>query len=105
MKIRKSQLKQLIKEVIQESDASEEANKKNLIYVGFGHWKNKAGKIVASTVDGKLEPIKDELWHDDSYHTKPDYEHKFKLHSFKNGKHHKTSYGKDFEEALKNQNK
>jgi hypothetical protein len=38
-------------------DASAEAKKKGLISAGFGKWKDKSGKVVAKTVDGKLVDI------------------------------------------------
>jgi len=49
-----NQLKLLIKKVIKESKASDEAHKKGLESAGFGHWKDKSGKIVATTSDDKL---------------------------------------------------
>lgn len=39
---------------LQESQASEEAKKKNLKHVGYGNWEDKNGKLVAKTVNGKL---------------------------------------------------
>jgi len=38
-----------------ESDASDEAKEKNLVYKGFGRWSDDSGKIIAKTVDGKLQ--------------------------------------------------
>jgi hypothetical protein len=37
------------------SSAASEAKKHGLHHVGFGHWANKAGKVVSMTVHGKLE--------------------------------------------------
>ena len=54
MKILKSELRKIVKEVLEESQASDEAKKKGLKHVGFGHYADKNGDIVASSVDGKL---------------------------------------------------
>ena len=43
-----------------ESDAADEAHKKNLEYAGYGKWKNKSGDTVAKTIDNKLVPIVDD---------------------------------------------
>jgi hypothetical protein len=41
-------------------DAADDARKKGLTSSGFGYWKDKSGKVVARTVDGKLVPVKDD---------------------------------------------
>jgi (p)ppGpp synthase/HD superfamily hydrolase len=42
-------------EILEESEASEEAKKKGLVSKGWGNWADKSGNIVAKTVKGKLE--------------------------------------------------
>lgn len=42
----------------EESQAAEEAKRRGLTSAGFGLWRDKQGKVVARTVDGKLEPVK-----------------------------------------------
>lgn len=44
--------------ILNESNAAEEAKKRGLISKAFGYWANKAGKIIARTVNDKLEPVK-----------------------------------------------
>lgn len=61
--MKKSQLKQLIREAIEEvkieeSEASEKAKKMNLTHAGFGKYKDKSGKVVAMSKDGKLVKVK-----------------------------------------------
>ena len=41
-------------DIISESEASDEAKKKGLVSAGWGRWKDKSGKTVADTKDGKL---------------------------------------------------
>ena len=47
-------VKECVKEVLQEETAAVQAKRKGLESAGFGRWKNKQGKVVATTVDGKL---------------------------------------------------
>ena len=44
-------------DVLNESDASDEAKKRGLSYNGFGRWVDKSGKVVAKTEDGKLVDV------------------------------------------------
>lgn len=46
-----------LRDILNESDASEEAKKKGLVGKGWGRWYNKQGDLVAKTVDGKLEYV------------------------------------------------
>ena len=48
----------LFKQIISESDASEEAKKQGLVHKGWGKYADKSGKIVAKSEDGKLVKIK-----------------------------------------------
>lgn len=56
-------------EFLLESDASEEAKRQGLVSAGWGLWKDKQGKVVARTVDGKLEPVKGSRADITNYHT------------------------------------
>ena len=62
MKITVKELKNLIRESVQEqlreTAVGDEAKKKGLKHVGHGHYADKAGKIVAVSQNGKLVPIK-----------------------------------------------
>jgi hypothetical protein len=57
MKISKKYLVQLITETINESKASEEAEKKGLKHVGFGNYADSTGKVVAKSKDGNLVKV------------------------------------------------
>lgn len=61
--MKKLQLKNIIKEIIneiKESDASDKAHKMGLKSAGWGKWKDpKSNKVVAQTKDGKLVKTKD----------------------------------------------
>ena len=39
------------------NSASAQAKKQGLEYAGFGRWKNQQGKVVAKTVDGRLQKV------------------------------------------------
>lgn len=45
-------------EFLTEQTAADEAKRQGLTAAGFGLWRDKAGKIVAKTVDGVLKPVK-----------------------------------------------
>lgn len=40
---------------------AEIAKSKGLVSKGYGNWADKSGKIVAKTVDGKLQPVGDTM--------------------------------------------
>lgn len=69
-----SKLKEIIREIINEeldsidekltdympgkmNAAADQAKKQGLEYAGFGRWKNQQGKVVAKTVDGRLQKV------------------------------------------------
>ncbi|MBW3546121.1 MAG: hypothetical protein KY428_11085 [Bacteroidetes bacterium] len=74
----KGQLRKLIREEIERrlneakpTEASAQAKKLGLTYLGFGRWADETGNVVANTIDGKLvqkdTPEKPEEVEDDTY--------------------------------------
>jgi len=60
--MKKSQLREILRELIYEtleleSQASDAAKKQGLEYMSFGRW-GKDGKVTHKTVNGKLQPVK-----------------------------------------------
>jgi (p)ppGpp synthase/HD superfamily hydrolase len=47
----------LLRDILKESEAADEAKKRGLVSKGAGNWYDKSGKFVAKTVDGKLQDV------------------------------------------------
>lgn len=55
-------LQQIIENIIDESQAADQAKSMGLAYAGYGRWKDpKTGKIVAKTVQDKLVKVEDDI--------------------------------------------
>lgn len=49
---------QILNDELEESEASEKAKQMGLKYIGFGRYEDSTGRIVARSVDGKLQKVK-----------------------------------------------
>lgn len=56
-------------EFLSESKAADEAKQKGWVSAGYGLWKDKQGKVVARTVNDKLEPVKGARADVNNYHS------------------------------------
>lgn len=49
---------QILNDELEESEASEKAKQMGLKYAGFGRYEDSTGRVVARTIDGKLQKVK-----------------------------------------------